>query len=284
MQTCYKHSGKAPPIGVLLGLTGGVLAVIPLSFAYAYGIIHIPEVKLRAICTIAFGVLVGVATGLGMVWGKVRNNFVAVGAGLLTSLAALYVSWGIWILDIISPGKWGLDSTKLLTSPQLIWQIILAINPRGTWGLQHEAPMRGIPLWIIWASEASLILLCGILVAVALVRRKPFCENCDQWCSGPEKLYYAPSVDSADLKAKIENQQFSDIQKLVQGDPKAAKAQIHLHACSTCGRLNTLTLIRSTAGSRKILFNKLLISDSDAGFLGRQKPVTAMQASVGGSL
>jgi len=83
----YKHSGKFSPLGVALGLLAGTVVSIPAAFAYNYGIFSIPEARLRVLCTLAYGALVGAASGVAMCWGKVRSKAVA---GLISFGADIY--------------------------------------------------------------------------------------------------------------------------------------------------------------------------------------------------
>src|SRR5207245_8861250 len=85
----YKHSGKFSPLGVVLGLLAGTVVSVPAAFAYNYGIFSIPEARLRVLCTIAYGALVGADSGVAMCWGTVWREAVAcamrVGASLCGS-------------------------------------------------------------------------------------------------------------------------------------------------------------------------------------------------------
>ena len=70
----YQHSGRLSIGGLLIAVVTGVLASLLLAYAYARGIILIGEAHFAAFATIAFGALVGVVAGYGLVWGKVRNR------------------------------------------------------------------------------------------------------------------------------------------------------------------------------------------------------------------
>src|SRR5437870_4955336 len=102
----YKHSGKFSPLGVVLGLLAGTVVSVPLAFAYNYGIFSIPEARLRVLCTLAYGALVGAASGVAMCWGKVRSKAVAGLISFGASLFALYLSWAVWILHLLYPSFW----------------------------------------------------------------------------------------------------------------------------------------------------------------------------------
>ncbi len=106
MASYYKHSGKITPQGLILGLLAGALVSVPAAFLYDYGIVSIPEAKLRGICTLAFGALIGVACGAAMCLGKLRSNLAAGTIGFAASFFGLYVSWVVWILHLVYPSLW----------------------------------------------------------------------------------------------------------------------------------------------------------------------------------
>jgi len=263
VETYYKHSGRAPVLGIVFGFLAGALISIPASYLYDYGIIEITIDKLRFLCTIGFGALIGAAAGLGLCWGKVRNNAAAAIIGAAASLAGLYISWGVWLIDIFERGHWVSNPTRLLMHPGAVWQAILAINTTGTWAMEHDSPTAGAALWAVWLIEALLIVGFGMLVTFGLVKRQPFCEKCEGWCSKTEKLYFAPTLPPVDVKTKLESRQFECLQQLGQGSARGSHFRVVLHSCTSCGMLNTLTLIKAFPKDQKVLIDKLLISSSE---------------------
>ena len=195
MPAYYKYSGKFAPQGVVLGLLAGAAASIPLTFLYVYGIVSIPEARLRAICTITFGLLVGGFSGIAMCWGKVRNHLVAASVGFIASSFGLYASWFAWMLHLVHPSQWVFNLAGPMTHPHGLWQAMLAVNATGTWGMGSTAE-HGTFLWIVWIGEALLVVGTGTLVAMAVIHKRPFCESCEQWCSQKTKLYFAPSISA----------------------------------------------------------------------------------------
>src|ERR1700675_4886207 len=88
----YKHSGRFTLGGLMLGLLAGGVSAPLLAYVYARGIILIPDEHMAVLATVAFGALMGVAVGCGLVWGKVRNQLVACAAAGVLSMLALYLS------------------------------------------------------------------------------------------------------------------------------------------------------------------------------------------------
>ena len=264
MASYYKHSGKVAPQGLILGPLLGAAVSLPASFLYDYGILTITEAKLRGICTLAFGALIGAAAGVGMCWGKVRNKLVAATTGLAASLFGLYLSWAIWLLHLVKPSFWLFNPLRAVLHPRGLWHAVLAVNAVGTWSYEGGTPEHGTFLWLVWACEALLVLGFGVLTAMALVQRRPFCEQCGQWCADRRKLYFAPSLPAGQFKTLLESQGTSGLEKLTVGDKKKAHYRIDLHSCGVCHSLNTLSLVQNFPRDRKTVADKLLVTPEQA--------------------
>ena len=264
MANYYKHSGKVAPQGLILGLFLGAAVSLPASFLYDYGIFTITEARLRGICTLAFGALIGAASGVGMCWDKVRNKLVAATTGLAASFFGLYLSWAIWILHLVKPSFWLFNPLRAMLHPRGLWHAVLAVNAVGTWSYEGRTPEHGTFLWFVWACEALLVLGFGVLTATALVQRRPFCEQCGQWCADRRKLYFAPSLPAGQFQTLLESQGTSGLEKLTVGDKKKAHYRIDLHSCGVCHSLNTLSLVQNFPRDRKTVADKLLVTPEQA--------------------
>jgi hypothetical protein len=267
MASYYKHSGKIAPQGLIFGLLVGAAVSLPASFLYDYGIFTIPEAKLRGICTLALGALIGAASGAALCWGKVRNKLVAGAVGFAASFFGLYVSWVAWILHLVHPSVWLFNPVRAAMHPRGLWRAMLAVNTVGTWSYGGGTPEYGTILWIIWIGEALLVLAAGLLVAVALVQRRPFCERCGQWCTERWKLYFAPSLSAAQFKTQLESQDVASLEKLTVGNKKQAHYRIDLHSCGVCHSLNTLSLVQNFPRDRKTVVDKLLVTAEQASVI-----------------
>jgi hypothetical protein len=265
MAAYYKFSGKFAPQGPLLGILAGAGVSIPATFLYVYGTVSIPEAKLRAICTLAFGALIGVSSGFAMCWGKVRNKLVAATVGLAASLFGLYFSWFAWIMHLVQPSHWVFNLARPVMHPRSLWNAMLVVNGIGTWSSSSAStPEHGTFLWIVWIAEALLLVGTGTLAALAIVQLRPFCERCEQWCSQKTKLFFAPSLPADQFKTNLESQDVASLAKLAAGDPKQPHYRVDLHTCANCHSLNTLSLIQSFPKNHKTILNKLMIAPEQA--------------------
>lgn len=265
MATYYKSSGKFAPQGPILGLLAGAVVSVPATFLYVYGTVSIPEAKLRAICTIVFGALIGAASGFAMCLGKVRSKFIAGLVGFTASSFGLYISWFDWMLHLADPGHWVFNLARAISQPRKLWTAMLYVNGIGTWRSTSSATNdHGTFLWLVWIGEALLVVGVGTLAAMAVVQLRPFCERCEQWCSQKTKLFFAPSRSADQFKANLEAQDVASLEKLAAGNPKQPHYRVDLHTCANCHSLNTLSLIQNFPKSHKTIVNKLMITPDQA--------------------
>jgi len=276
----YKHSGRFTPFGVLVGLFVGLAGSLPIAWLYSYGIIEMPYIKLRAISTLFFALGIGWITGMGLVLGKVRSGWIAGVVGATVSSPALYVSWVTWILQIFFIGSMTVKSLDLLFHPTLVWQIIGRIREVGTWGTSGSEATHGTELTVIWCIEALTILGVGIATAIAVVRKKPFCENCDSWCGRSERLVFFPSVFGQELKQRLEAKDFLFVEKLVPTSEKFAHIRFDLFSCASCAMLNTISVNQvlvqpaksrwsQAKTERKEILTLLLVTPDEAALIRR---------------
>jgi hypothetical protein len=267
MPSYYKPSGKFAPQGIIGGLLAGAIAAVPLVFLYDYGIVSIPSAKLRGISTLAFGALIGVATGFGLYWGKVRNKQVAALVGAATGAFALYASWIAWLLHLQFPSRWIFNLMGVLAHPLRVWHAVVIVNGLGTWSYGTGGPEKGTMLWIIWALEALLILLTSTAIAVAMTSRRPFCERCMHWCDEGYDLLFAPTLSAAAFRELLESGSASDLAKLAPGTTKEPHFRLDLRSCSGCRGLNTLSLVQQFPKDIRTIVDKLLVAPEQAAVI-----------------
>ncbi len=280
MATYYHHSGKYTPDGLLFGLLAGMLLAVPAAFLYSYGLFEIDSAKLRLLCPMGFGALIGAACGAVMYWGKVRNLLVAGMVGAIASSFALYISWLAWILHLLYPERWIFNLTRPAMHPLNLWTLILSVNAKGTWSYEHGSPTTGLSLWIIWATEAAFVIGFGALVAVALVKRLPFCESCNAWCTKKLALYLAPSLPPAQIKEQVESQDIGLLDKLPAGNKKQPHFRVDLHTCGVCHSLNTLSLVQNFPRNHTTLIDKLLVTSEQASAFRNLEMARSAAAAV----
>jgi hypothetical protein len=239
----YKHSGHFSLDGLLIGIGMGIVSGFVLAVSYAYGIIAVPYDQLAIIVTCAFGGLLGAATGYGFVWGKVRNQTVAVAATFIISAFALYLSWAFWVSAILvrvqaDPVSW----MRLAGNPHGLWDLISAINQEGTWSINNGPATKGLELWGIWSAEAVAVIGMAIAIQIGILNRHAFCDRCDCWCTSDTKLLLTPPRSCDQLKVQLEANDVRTLESL----PGAGKSQNHLYvvldSCARCRQFHTISL------------------------------------------
>jgi hypothetical protein len=243
----YKHSGRFTLGGLLIGtITAGAGSLI-LAYIYARGIIVIPDAKLAAIATLAFGALIGVAAGYGLMFGKVRNEPVGLAVTGAVSALALYVSWAMWVSFVLKSQqvdevRW----TKLVQHPGALWDLMCLINRYGTWGLSSGSATNGWALWVIWILEAVFVIGAALFCGIGVLNHRLFCEACGLWGSRGAKLMLAPPSDVAQLKLQLEANDLRPLENLVPGNKAVDHLVVVLDSCEQCRQFHTMSLTHVT--------------------------------------
>ena len=286
----YKLSGNFSPIGLLVAAATGVVAALLLGFFYSRGLVLITDERMAVVATIAFGALLGVAVGYGLVWGKVRNQ--TAGAALTSAISAfaLYVSWAVWVSITLETQQIGTISwTKLATRPRMLWGLICAINQDGTWSLGHDAVTKGTTLWAVWIVEAAMVIGIAISIQIAILGLHAFCERCERWCTRGAKIALGLPQNLTQLKLQLEANDLRSLETLGPANPGADHLLAELDSCSQCRQLDTLSLtlttirkdrIGRTTIRRKKVIEHLLIGPSSAQLLRQLSEKTTMAAKL----
>ena len=283
----YKLSGNFSPIGLLMAAAAGIAAALLLAFSYSHGLVLITDERMAVLATIAFGALLGVAVGYGLVWGKVRNQ--TVGAALTSAISAfaLYVSWAVWVSITLETQQIGTISwTRLATRPGMLWGLICAINQDGTWSLGHDAVTKGTTLWAVWIVEAAVVIGVAVGIQIAILGLHAFCERCERWCSRGAKIALGLPQNLSQLKLQLEANDLRCLESLGPANPKADHLVAELDSCAQCRQLDTLSLTLTTIRKDKLgrismrkhkVLEHLLIAPASAQLLRQlsEKTVTA---------
>ncbi len=173
----YKSTGTFDPIGVVLGVVLAVVAMVPLSFLYAYATQYIPFIYLNFL--VSFGAVFGVAGAyiFGESLGKNRNRAISLLAMLVVAALTLYVFW-VTFLYVLTEREFGY--TELLTQPKLIMDLITALIEYGWFSIKN-AEVKGTFYAILLGVEALCYVAIFIVMWWTALRARIFCENCQKW-------------------------------------------------------------------------------------------------------
>jgi len=260
----YKHSGRFTLGGLIVAMVTGCGGSLILASVYAHGIILIPEARLAVLATIAFGALIGVASGYGLVWGRVRNDSVGLAVTGTISPLALYLSWAMWVPAILdSQHVRHIDWTTLAQRPGALWDLVCMINRYGTWGLSSGEATKGLALWAIWFLEAALVIGMALFAGIGVLNHRPFCEACGRWCKRGANLILAPPQDVAQLKLQLEATDFRPLENLGPGNKCTDHLLVALDSCEQCREFHTMSLthvtIRRSKMGKPTVSNKMIV-------------------------
>jgi hypothetical protein len=282
----YRYSGQINVVGVFAALLLGVPAGVLMGAVYSAAVIYIPYIKLRLCFTILFGMGLGAFPAWLMKKMKVRNIPVSLAVVGVVTLISYYFSWASWEAMVLREVSNFAPLVKLLTHPLAVLRVAQVIDETGTWTMGGIDAMKGLPLLIIWSTEA-LTVFGGSVLTVKKMLHQPFCEKCGQWCVGPKVVRRTAATDEALLKTKLEAGDFSYAAGLPQ--PTSGKfLEFQQHRCVKCAQLNTLSVVsRTIVKDRKgrvrknrktTVVDKLLISIDDVLKLNPASPVVAAAA------
>jgi hypothetical protein len=284
----YKPSGDVTMVGMFGGLAGGLLVGAVLAFVYTYIIFYVPFIYLNFLCTLGLSAGLGLAVGAIMRWGKVRNPALGAAFASLVALAALYVSWAVWLSVLLTTDEEKLSALSVLQHPLGMWEMIVRLNEVGAWKMYNSA-VTGLALWVVWLIEALVILIGVPLMAAGTLSADPFCESCQSWCTMDKGLLLINDAEASELKRRTEAKDFDYFKSVGSKRHDAVKwYRLDLHQCPQCGTTSTLTLHHEqlnvdAKGNANVkssaVMNMLLLSAGDVNNLRRvSQEVTQFEA------
>jgi hypothetical protein len=235
----YRHSGAWPPRGAALGLGLGALAAGLSAGLYAYLALFIPLAGVVSfVLAIGFGMLLGLATGVGLRLGHVRHSGVASGVGALVALLGLYLAWALWIA---ARGTVDASGVELMVSPGVLWTAVAAVGRSGSWSVAGFAPV-GPSLVGFWLLEALLVGATAVFLARSAVA-SPYCEGCQSWTRATPSVATVAATERGLLVERLEAGQIALLEQLGPAAPDATCwLSLDLDSCTGCDDLHALSV------------------------------------------
>lgn len=232
----YRESGKMGIASILgLAIAGTAVAGL-LGTIYAYATFYIPFIYLNFIMTAIVGAGVGIVIGKVAYYTKARNRKMIVLIGGVFGLIAIYFAWVAWFYVAT-------DSIILSFNVGELIDTIKVAAEVGVWEIFGSTP-TGTILYLIWALEAFIIIGASVLVTLATVETKPYCEACDKWSEANIHIESLSAVTHpAELIDALERNNQTELFKLVKVDPMAMETtRVRIFSCSNCGNTYYLTV------------------------------------------
>lgn len=234
----YRHSGKAPLLGLILIGATGLVTVPILGLIYGYLIFYIPFVYLSVLLVFIYVFAVGFVLNKAIKWGKVRNTFIVGLAGFGFGLFAEYVGWVAWI------AAFARDASYLLEFffPWEVFSIIIEIGKQGAWSFNGTTPTGGF-LYFIWMVEAILVVGGITYYTLNLFSEVPFCEDSETWVEKKKTLaVFAPLANPNSFKASISQGSFLAFNELKLLHSGNAYTVFELYECEVCKNFFVLNI------------------------------------------
>lgn len=237
----YQHSGKYSLPGLALGAAVGLGAGAVLGAVYACILAYIPIVGyVSFVFAGGFGVLLGIAAGKGLRFGRVRSSGAWMLVAGVAAAFAWYVSWAVWLWAIINRGEGEITLGEILFHPGDLWILVRAVNEVGAWSLHSFTP-KGAVLWVLWTVEVILIAGGALFVTWGAATGVPFCERCERWCDEqPGVLVVAAGDHLGELRRRLEAKDFAWLATLGSPEGQSRFFRFDLHSCGRCKDTHTL--------------------------------------------
>lgn len=233
----YKPSSAlSPPAALLLGVAGGVAAVV-LACVYAYASAWIPFIYAKLFLTLGLGMGLGFATAWLLRAAHVRHPMVWLGASVALSAVAVYVSWILWVLAIT-------DHEVLAILPWDLASLLPPLAEHGVWEIKGWTPTGSI-LYGVWIFEALLVAVACVTAVRGAMGDEAYCEPCSAWMPSPQVVQRFQSLaDTQAFREKVERSYWSALEALRPTPAAQDFLRVHLWHCPGCG---TNDLMRITA-------------------------------------
>ncbi len=240
----YRHSGKFDPTRLPIAVLVSMAVALICGALYAYAVMYIPIAGwVTFILTGGTGFIVGITTAQLLVWARVRNSPLALLTTLAIGAVLLWFSWVVYIYALLMRGPNPVPFFECVTSPALIWDIILQINDHGFWSIKNAKP-TGIVLWGLWLIELGFLLGIPLWPVRKKLSANPFCETCNKW--GVKKPLIALKqllISKADLKQRLEAKDFSIISTAEEAESGTLLfLLVSLQGCASCDNTQTLCI------------------------------------------
>ncbi|WP_019946226.1 hypothetical protein [Hymenobacter aerophilus] len=190
----YQPSGRFSVGGIVLLLLGGLVAAVPLAFAYTYAVWYIPFIYLNFFFTLIFGWAIGWVLQKLVKSGHLRNPTLAGLLGVVVGLWGWYVQWCVYITLLAGAGeveqfgsRFSVAHTSFdfnfflgfLLSPGETLSILPELAENGTWSL-FKMNVSGVLLYLVWLAELALILVFSWILPMSKAK-EPYSEVAEQW-------------------------------------------------------------------------------------------------------
>jgi hypothetical protein len=236
----YRHSGKIPPVGVLVAVGGSLVGASVLGWLYTEFICGIPWIYINLIAVLVFGYGVGAITSWLLRLGKIRNPNVPGVLAITVAFVGLYVAWAH---DVTVRGLY--EEAHFSLRPSYVWAYVQDFNRNGGWSLD-ENMVTGAALWGVWLVETCLVVFFAWNGSKDALELAVYCEPCQRWTQLDREVN---RMERGQYDFVLDLLLTGDF-KILNGRMGDARVQnyvrLDLNTCSGCTRSNYVTLLGVT--------------------------------------
>ena len=237
--TFYKHSGKAPILGLILIGIAGFIAVPILALIYGALTRVIPFIYINALLIFGFVYAVSYVLAQTAKFGKIRNMYLLGFGAFLFGLLADYIGWVSWLAVTIGDPFFLFE----FFFPADIFYIITLVAEEGAWTLSGTTP-TGWALYILWAIEAVIVIFGIPYVTLDMLAKIPFCEESNAWADKKSQIgAFTPITDRAQFKQSVSQGNFSAFEQLKPSpENEMHYTALEVYECEHCRNFHVLTV------------------------------------------
>ena len=253
--TYYAFSGEfnlpAPVITLLVTCAIGAMCAVLIC---AVTILFTSGMISAVACSFS-GAALGLIPARLLMRHRVRNPLLSLTVvGLATVFSSCFLLV-ILVMVALKPASSAPAFIRLLAHPNTAYETardIHMVDPTDhPWSHQSDT-LNGMPLATVWLHESMFIFGSALVIAARALKKRPYCEKCNRWCSGPKLLRRTVPTSLALLKSRLEAGDFGYVAQLplpVRGFDSLEFVQ---YRCESCWQLSTLSVISwSAKGSKK---------------------------------
>ena len=235
----YRHSGRAPLMGLILVGLAGLVAVPILGLIYGVLIRFIPFVYINGLIVLGYVFAISFILSKAAKIGKVRNPILMGLAALFFGVLADYVGWVSWLAAVFRDPLFLVE----FFFPFDILYYISLVAQEGAWTISGTTPTGGI-LYTLWLLEAIAVIGgTTYIVVTGELAETPFCEESDAWAEKRSQIgVFKPIANPVQFKHAIAQGDFSaffrELKLAQQGDMQFTSLEVN--ECEHCRQFATL--------------------------------------------
>lgn len=227
----YRHSGKAPILGLALIGIAGFVSVPILGLIYGLLLRFIPFIYINFLIVIGYAYAVSFVLSWVAKFGKVRNLYLVGLAAFFFGVLADYVGWVSWLTALVGDPYFLVE----FFFPLDILYFITLVAEEGAWTISGFTPTGGF-LYFIWFIEACVVIGGITYLTVTALSKTPFCEESDAWAEKRTQIgAFTPVSDIRQFRQAITQGNFSTFNQLKPSAPEDRHfTTLEVYECEQC--------------------------------------------------